>query len=136
MIELDEEVDDAVVLAVMVLMTLADGRVEEAELMRMRWIHGKVVGRTVTEDEIRSIIDGVREAGLDIETYLERIRGELGREGRRRLLEAAFAIATADGRVLDEEDAMMCRIARALEIPPQEYRAALGQLRVARSLEC
>ena len=136
MIELAEEVDDAIVLRVMVLMTLADGRVEDTEVMRMRWIHGKVLGRTLSEDEVRTVIEAVREAGLDIEGYLERIRGDLGREGKRTLLEAAFAIATADGRVLDEEDACMLRIARALEVSPQEYRAVLGQLRVARSLGC
>ena len=136
MIELDEEVDDEIVLSVMVLMTLADGLVEDAEVIRMRWIHGKVIGRSVPEVEIRSVIDTVRAAGLDIEAYLERIRGHVGREGRRRLLEAAFAIATADGRVLDEEDAMLLRIAHALAISPPEYRAVLGQFRVARGLDC
>jgi uncharacterized tellurite resistance protein B-like protein len=130
-----DDIDDDVTLCVMVLMTLADGLVVESEVTRMRWIHGKVLGRPVSEDEVRGVIARVRAHGLDIEGYLESIRDELGREGRRKLLASAFAIATADGRVLAEEDAMMLRIAQALEIPPPEYRAVLGQLRIARELD-
>jgi uncharacterized tellurite resistance protein B-like protein len=101
----------------------------------MRWIHGKVVGHPVPEQVIRDVVATVRADGLDIDHYLASIRVDLGREGRRTLLTSAFAIATADGRVFDEEDELLLRIAQALEISPAEYRAALGQFRVARDLQ-
>ena len=119
---------------VMVLMTLADGDIGDDEVIRIRWLHGRVVGRPVPEAEVRAEIEAVHDAKLDIDTYLARIRDDLGLSAKRRLLQAAFAIATADGRILAAEDAMMIRIAKALAIPPQEYRAALSQLRLAREL--
>jgi uncharacterized tellurite resistance protein B-like protein len=133
-VRLDDEVAEVIVLRVMVLMTLADGDVGEDEVIRMRWIHGGVVGRPVSEEEVRAVIAAVREEQLDIDTYLARIRGDLGPVGKRRVLQAAFAIATADGLILAAEDEMMVHIAKTLAISPQEYRAALSQLRLAREL--
>jgi uncharacterized tellurite resistance protein B-like protein len=133
-VTLDDDVTEDIVLRVMVLMTLADGDIGEDEVIRMRWIHGRVVGRPVSEAEVRAVIGSVREEGLDIDTYLASICDDLGLAAKRRLLRAAFAIATADGRILAAEDTMMIHIAKALAIPPHEYRAALSQLRLAREL--
>ena len=119
----------------MVLMTLADGRVVEPELMRMRWIHSKLAGQPATDEEVRAIVAKVSADKLEIDSYLTGIRDALTLDGKRRVLKAAFAIATADGRVLDEEDSMMLRIAKALEISPREYRVALSQMLVARDFE-
>lgn len=134
MVRVGDEVTDDIVLRVMVLMTLADGDIGEDEVIRMRWIHGRVEGRPVSEAEVRAVIAAVREEGIDIDTYLALISDDLGLAAKRRLLRAAFAIATADGRILAAEDTMMIHIAKALAIPPQEYRAALSQLRLAREL--
>jgi tellurite resistance protein len=51
------------------------------------------------------------------------------------MLQAAFVIATADGCVVPEEDAMLVRIARNLGIPPETHRALLSHFKVARQVE-
>jgi tellurite resistance protein len=127
-------VGDEVALTVLVLMTLVDGSVDEEEIIRMRWIHGRIVGHAVSEAEVRATIARVRDEPPELTAYLERVRDRITADDRHKLLLAAFAIAIADGRVRDEEDAMMLGIAKALAIPPQEYRAVCGQLRVAREL--
>jgi uncharacterized tellurite resistance protein B-like protein len=130
-----DQVRDKAIVTVMVLMTLADGRVVESEVTRMRWIYGKLIGRTVSGDDLRAIIAEVKAADLEIGTYVESVRDELTVDGKRRLLKAAFTIATADGSVPDEEDKMLLGIAKALGVTPQEYRAAVSHMMIARELE-
>ena len=130
---------EAAVLTAMILMTLADHRVADAEVIRIRWLFGELAGLTgleiPTEEDVRDTIAQVRADGLELDAYLARVGPRLDVEGKRQVLQAAFVIATADGRVLDEEDAMLVRIARGLAIPPATYRAMLSHMNVARAVE-
>lgn len=120
-----------ILLTTMVLMTLADGRVVDDEVTRIRWIYGKLSDYPVDEVGIREIISVVQRDPPTLETYFEDHRKALDEDGKRRLLKAAFAIACADGRVVDAEDALLVRFAKALAIPPDVYGATLGHLKVA-----
>ena len=121
-----------VLLTAMVLMTLADGRVADDEVTRIRWIYGKLSDWPMAEDDVRATIAQVRAEAPSIERYLENHRDNLSEDDKRRLLKAAFAIASADGRVVDAEDRLLIRLAKSLKIPPDVYGATIGHLMVAR----
>jgi tellurite resistance protein len=118
-------------LTAMALMTLADGRIAEDEVTRIRFIFGRVTDSDVSEDDVRAAVAEVQDAGTTVDERLASVAGELREDEKRRMLQAAFAIASADGRVVDEEDALLQRIAKALGISPKTYRAALSYMAMA-----
>ena len=130
---------EAAVLTAMILMTLADHRVADAEVTRIRWLFGKVAGldgsQIPSAQDVRETIDQVRAEGLELDAYLARVAPRLDVATKRRMLKAAFVVATADGRIATEEDALLVRIARALDITPESYRGMLSQMNVAREVE-
>lgn len=125
---------DGALLSVMVLMSLVDGRVSDNEVMRIRWIFEKLTGSSLGQDDVLTMAEQVRTDRTDLDAYLGALGESLDLDDRRTVLEAAFGIASADGKVIADEDAMMQRIGRALRLPPEHYNAAVRQLRVAREL--
>lgn len=132
MVRPDERPSPEVLLSAMVLMTLADGRVAEEEVTRIRWIHGQASGEAVSEADVGAAIAAVRARGMSIDEHLAELGAGTTDAGRRLLLKVAFAIASADGHVVDEEDALLARLARSLGIPPELYRTELRHLIVTR----
>ncbi len=130
----ETELPDDAVLTLMVSMTLADGEIDAAEVTRIQWIYGRLTQATVDEATVRAKIAAGESAQLDLPSYLRSIEPKLSEEAKRRMLEAAFAIASADGRVLEEEDALLVSIARALAIGPELYRTSLSNFALARDV--
>lgn len=116
----------------MVLMSLADGEIAGAELIRIRWIFEKLTTRALADDDVVAVIRQVRADETDLDAYLALVGDGLGDEDRRTVLKAAFGIASADGKVVDAEDALMLRVAAGLKITPAEYGEIASHLMVAR----
>lgn len=123
---------DGALLSVMVVMSLADGELADAEVLRIRWIFERLTLRALAADDVTAVIDQVRADKTDLSAVLALAGDELGLRDRRTVLKAAFGIASADGKVVDTEDAMMLRIAKALRIEPDDYRTIATHLMVAR----
>jgi uncharacterized tellurite resistance protein B-like protein len=129
---------EADVLTAMILMALADDQVIENEVTRVRALFGKLAGlteqQTPSEADVREAFDRIRAEGPQLDDFLVEVGRRLDAEGTRCMLQAAYVIATADGKVVDAEDAMLVRIARALGIEPETYRALLTHFNVERAL--
>ena len=119
-------------LSVMVLMCRVDDDIDDAEIMRIRWIFEKLTGRRLEREDVLTVVGQVGSDQTDLDGYLEMLGKELSLEERHMVLKAAFGIAVADGKVVDAEDAMMQRTARALQIDPKDYRAIANHMMVAR----
>ena len=119
-------------LSVMVLMCRVDDEIADAEIMRIRWIFEKLTGRRLEREDVLTVVAQVGSDQTDLDTYLEKLGEELSLEDRHSVLKAAFGIAVADGKVVDAEDEMMQKTARALQIDPKDYRAIASHLMVAR----
>lgn len=119
-------------LSVMVLMCRVDDDIADAEIMRIRWIFEKLTGRKLERDDVLTVVGQVGADQTDLDAYLEQLGNELSLDDRRTVLKAAFGIAVADGKIVDAEDAMMQKTARALQIDPQDYRAIASHMMVAR----
>ncbi len=116
----------------MVLMTRVDGHIDDEELVRVQWIMRKLFGETLAEDDVRALVHQQVSAGVRLPDLLAEHAPQLDHDQRRRVLEVAFAIASADGAIVHEEDALMARIAKALHIEPAEYRTLMRHAMVAR----
>lgn len=116
----------------MVLMTRVDGHIDEDEVVRIQWIMRKRFDRKLDRDAIRGLVNEQVATGVKLHDLLSDAAPELDHEQKRLVLSVAFAIASADGTIVDEEDALMARIARSLQIEPAEYRTLLRHAMVAR----
>lgn len=136
---MDEDAPSAreVALRVMIMVTLADGDVGEDEITRIRWVAGRLGpgGEPGSDREVRAMLAEIAaEDGLDLGEYLTQVAPHLREDDKRSILKAAFVVACADGRVVDEEDAILGQIGRSLGISPAAYRATLRHMVVGRDL--
>lgn len=116
----------------MVLMTRVDGHVDDDEVVRIQWILRRRFGQVLQSDEIRALVDDQVAGSVRLHDLLSDAAPALEHGQKRTVLEAAFAIASADGTIVDEEDALLARIARALQVDPAEYRTIMRHAMVAR----
>lgn len=116
----------------MVLMTRVDGHVDSDELVRIQWIMRQRFGQTLEPDTIRALVNDQVAEGVQLYDLLAEHASNLDHGQKRLVLGAAFAIASADGTIVDEEDALMARIAQSLQISPDEYRTLMRHAMVAR----
>ncbi len=123
---------DGALMSVMVLMSLVDGEVSSAEVMRIVWVFEKLTGRTLGNDDVVAVARQVHADKTELKPHLELLGAGLSLEDRRDVLKAAFAVASADGKVVDAEDAMMLDMAKALRIDAQDYSSIASHMMVAR----
>jgi tellurite resistance protein len=111
----------------LVLMMLADGRVDEAELAAIADILGRMDNRPISRDELIAEIEAARREPSDVEAYCRTVMGMLNDEGRQAVLRGAHAVASADGHVDPSEQQLLERIGIALGMKPGQVTASLGQ---------
>ena len=129
---LDEDRFATLLRRAMVLMTRVDGHVDEDELVRIQWIMQRRYEQTLEPDAIRTLVNEQVGEGIRLHDLLAEHAANLDHDQKRLVLEVAFAIASADGTIVDEEDALMARIAQSLKIKPDEYRTLMRHAMVAR----
>jgi uncharacterized tellurite resistance protein B-like protein len=118
----------AAVKRVMVLMMLADGRIDEEEVETIRLVYGKLAKRDVTRAEIDGEVATARSDGRGLRQYLSSVVGNLNDFGKESVVRSAFFVAASDGKVSDEETALLAELASALEMTPAHFKGVIDQL--------
>lgn len=111
---------------VLAMMLLADGRIEESEIQTMIAYLSRVENRAVPRDEVLAELEAVRTDKTDAETYCRGLMGYLNLQGRRDVLDAAHAVAAADGHIDPSEQRMLERLGVALGLRPSEVAKSLA----------
>ncbi|MGH1346697.1 MAG: hypothetical protein ACRBN8_34340 [Nannocystales bacterium] len=117
---LDEDRFATLLRRAMVLMTRGDGHVDTNELVRILWIMRRRFKRTLEPEAIVALINEQVASGVRLHELLAEHADSLEQEQKRL------------GETVDEEDALMARIAQSLRIGPQGYRTLMRQAMVAR----
>lgn len=112
----------------MVLMMLADGAVEEAEVQTIRDIFGKIAGRDIDRSEIDQEIQEARSDRRSVEEYLGGVVGMLNEKGKELVVKAAFFVAAADGKFDDSEKQLLGRIAKSLQMTSAHFQGIVQEL--------
>lgn len=126
---------ESMVRRVMVRVAMIDGELHDDEVARLRWTVGRLTGATPTDEQVRADVAEVLARARPLPELLDQARRELDVEGRRTVVRAAYAIATADGEVPPAEEALVLEIARTFEIAPDEFHALVSPMALARALE-
>ncbi|MCH9682298.1 MAG: TerB family tellurite resistance protein [Deltaproteobacteria bacterium] len=130
-----DDVQASLLRRVMVRMAVADGRLHDAEVSRLRWNVRRLTGRVPTVEQVQADAVRLKEQGCPLETLLDEVRNRCNTRTRRMVVQAGYIIATADGEVPASEEALLLEIARALGIGPTEFHALVSPMALARALE-
>lgn len=109
---------------VMVLMMAADDEVDPDEVTTIIRVYKETTGEDITAEALQSEADALPE-GMKLGECAGQLAQELDEQARLRVLGAAFAVAAADGFVVEEEDEMLVRLASDLEIAKPAFEAAI-----------
>jgi tellurite resistance protein len=113
---------------VMALITAADGVVDPAEIAMMASLYDGLVGKPISEAELREEVDFVRTEGLEVRDYLEEVAGELNGQGKEAVVRAAIGVAMADGEFDDAEHDLVVDVGRALGLTKAHFRGIFEQV--------
>jgi len=113
---------------VMVLMMMADGKMDEEEVETIRQVFGKLSRREVSKDEVDAEVAASKNEGGGLRQYLARVSPNLNDAGKETVVRAAFYVAAADGKITEEETALLAELATALEMSPAHFKAAIDVL--------
>ena len=112
----------------MVLMMLADGEIDEAEINLMQDIYRKLAEVELTVDDTKEIISEVRGDKLTIQRCLEGFSYRLNDHGKELVIKAAFMIATADGSLERRERKMLSEIGKTLEVSSAHFNGIIQEM--------
>jgi len=100
----------------MVLMMLADGHIDEEEMLVVQKIINKFGHADMTLDELEAFVKEVEQKQEPLSTYLARVAPSLNEHGKEMVIKCALSVAAADGHIDDSEKAMIAEMAQILEM--------------------
>lgn len=106
-------------------MVVADEDVDPDEVATLVRVYAELTGETVDVEQVRDRAR-TRLSTPDPTAFPSDLQDRLDDELRPKVLTAAVAIAEADGFVLDEEEALLSRLALALGMSPDAHRSTTG----------
>jgi uncharacterized tellurite resistance protein B-like protein len=121
------------IIRVALQMMMADGVIADQEVETIQNIYTQLSGGTLSEAEI---FDAARSLGHSSERelldYLSTLSMAMNDKGREQVYQSAYWIAGSDGRLEDEEEALLNRIADALGLSEAHARVLRDAMTVRR----
>jgi ABC-type sugar transport system ATPase subunit len=109
---------------------LHEARIDEEEVETIRLVYGKLAKREIERAEIDKEVDVAKREGRSLRQYLSSVVGNLNDAGKEMVVRTAFFVAAADGKITDEETALMAELASALEMTPAHFKGVVDGLLV------
>jgi tellurite resistance protein len=113
---------------VMVLMMLADGKIEDEEVETIRMIYGKLAKSELSKEDVDREVAASKADGRGLRQYLSSIVGTLNDAGKEVVVKAAYFVASADGNVSIEETNLLAELAGALEMSPSDFKGVIEKV--------
>ena len=112
----------------MILMMLADGEIDENEMLTVQKIINKFGHNDVTLDQLEDLTKRVQKNKEPIGTYLSKIKHSLNEHGKEIIIKCAFAVAAADGHIDDSEKALIQEIAQEMEMSSSHIKGIIMEM--------
>lgn len=113
---------------IMILMLLADGSIDQAEIEVVKSVYAKVSGYALSDEEVRAEIEAASQEKIKVKEYLKKVTPYLNKTGKARVLKSAYYVASADGFLHDDEQALMEEISQALDMDPSHYKSVIDSI--------
>ncbi|OIQ37329.1 MAG: hypothetical protein BM555_01065 [Crocinitomix sp. MedPE-SWsnd] len=113
---------------VLIMMILADGKVEDSEISMFHKVYRDVADSVVPD--IYKEIEEVRVENKAPRQYLKQVSAYLNEEGKKDIIKAAMMIAASDGDIDPSEVRMVENFGKALELRTLEVREIIESIKV------
>ncbi len=110
------------IMRVLVLLMIADGSVDDAELEALQQFLQRVTGEQVTRQQLAGEIAVAQRARIDALSYTSAIRSKLDRQQCELLAEGAFLVNSASGEIGERQTKLLAQLPAALEISEDDFR--------------
>lgn len=112
---------------VMAIMALADGTVDDEEIVAMAKVAADLTGAAVADAAMRAEVEAARREARPLADYLESTAPLLNERGKEQVLRAAIAVAAADGHVDASERDLLAEVGRELDMAPAHFKGVLQE---------
>lgn len=100
----------------MVLMMLADGVIDDEEMITVHHIINKFSHNDMTMDELQVFVKKLEAQREPMHSYLKKIAPSLNEHGKEVIIKCGLAVAAADGHIDDSEIEMINQMAISMEM--------------------
>jgi len=112
----------------MVLMMLADGEIDDNEMITVHKIINKFGHHDISFDELKDFVKIVEESAEPVDTYLSTITPGLNEHGKEVIIKCALSVAAADGNIDPSELKLIHDMATAMEMSSSHLKGILSEL--------
>ena len=110
----------------MILIMLADGIIDENEMVMVHKIINKFSHNDITMDELELLVAKVQREQEPIGTYLSKVTPSLNEHSKETIIKCGLAVAHSDGHFDDSEKAMIKEMAEAMEMSSSHLRGIMA----------
>lgn len=118
--------DEAALLEILAAVIFSDSAVRSSEKVACREVVRRYSGRAVSAAAMDDLLQSARGRRGDPVARLVRLRCLIPEPMKRRIVESAYHVCTADGELHREESRLLNRIGTALDLAPRQVRRALA----------
>ncbi len=101
---------------VMIAMLLADGEIDDSEVLALQSIYQELTGAQIPEDELREEIAVINGSGSSAIQLIQELSPTLNNPGKEMVIRAAYQIAAADGHVDDSELQLIGKLGQTMAL--------------------
>jgi len=112
----------------MVLIMLADGEIDDNEMVAVQAIINKFSHNDVTLDQLEEYVDEVKAKSENISTYLRGVTPSLNEHGKEIIIKCALSVAAADGNIDASELNLIKEMATTMEMSGSHLKGILSEL--------
>lgn len=109
----------------MVMIMLADGEIDENEMVTVHQIINKFGHNDMSMEELKTYVEEVESYYEGVHTYLHKITPSLNEHGKELMIKCALAVASADGHIDDSEMRLIHEMSQAMEMSPSHFKGIL-----------
>jgi len=119
----------------MVLMMLADGEIDENEMLVVQKIVNKFGHNDVTLDQLEAYVQQVQRNPQDVSTYLKGVAPSLNEHGKETIIKCALSVAAADGNIDDSEMLLVKEMAMTMEMSAFHLKSIFSKMTAQKTSE-
>jgi tellurite resistance protein len=116
---------------ILAIVMMADGKIDDAQIAAACHGYEQVLGMAIDSHEIQSELGSVQNGESELIAEASRLRDQLNETGKHAVMQAAIAVALADGPVEGAERTFLGNLARELAVPLTEVPTLIRSATVA-----
>lgn len=109
----------------MIMMMLADGHIDDEEMIMVQKIINKFGHNDITKEELDRLVKEAQDRNEPVQKYLSKITPSLNEHGKEIIIKCGLAVAAADGHIDDTEIALIQEMAKAMEMSSSHVKGIL-----------